>query len=77
VAISPRHYLSEDLASGRIVIPLPQIAQTGIGMYLICDPQKADTRPLRDFRDWIRTACAADQQHAYLAPAGRSLRREQ
>ena len=66
VAIAPIAYLSEDIASGRIVMPLGRVTHTGLGIYLICDPHKADTRPLKDFREWMR---AASQRTSLLCDA--------
>lgn len=60
IAIGSKAYLTQDIESGRVVVPLEQVAYTGVGMYLICDPRKAETRPCRDFRDWVRGACVAD-----------------
>jgi LysR family glycine cleavage system transcriptional activator len=59
IAISPSAYLTQDLQSGRVVVPLDQVAHTGVGMYLVCDPRKVETRPCRDFLEWMRTVCAA------------------
>jgi len=60
IAICPKAYLTQDVQSGRVVVPLEEVAHTGVGMYLVCDPRKADTSPCRDFRDWIRRASAPD-----------------
>lgn len=57
IAISPSAYLTQDLQSGRVVVPLDQVAHTGVGMYLVCDPRKVETRPCRDFLEWMRTVC--------------------
>lgn len=58
IAISPSAYLTQDIQSGRVVVPLEQVAHTGVGMYLVGDPRKVETRTCREFREWIRTVCA-------------------
>jgi LysR family glycine cleavage system transcriptional activator/LysR family transcriptional regulator of beta-lactamase len=59
VAIAQREYVADDLASGRLVAPLPLVATTNKGYYLVCDAGRADTYPLSVFRAWMRSACAA------------------
>lgn len=58
IAISPSSYLTQDIQDGRVVAPLKQVAHTGVGMYLVCDPRKLEIRPCREFREWMRTVCA-------------------
>lgn len=53
VAIAQRAYVRDDLASGRLVRPLDQEVPTEFGYYLLCDPAKADTQPLKLFREWL------------------------
>lgn len=53
VAIAQRAYVRDDLASGRLVQPLDQEVPTEFGYYLLCDPAKADTQPLKLFREWL------------------------
>jgi DNA-binding transcriptional LysR family regulator len=59
IAIVSTAYLAADLASGRIVVPLNLVAPTGIGMYLVCDPERAATPPFRKFAEWMRTTAAS------------------
>jgi LysR family glycine cleavage system transcriptional activator len=60
IAISPSAYLTQDIQSGRVVVPLDHVAPTGVGMYLVCDPSKVETSPCREFREWMRTVCTLD-----------------
>jgi DNA-binding transcriptional LysR family regulator len=53
VAIAQAAYVRDDLASGRLVQPLDQVVPTEFGYYLLCDPAKADTQPLKLFREWL------------------------
>ncbi len=53
VAIAQRAYVRDELASGRLVQPLDQEVPTEFGYYLLCDPAKADTQPLKLFREWL------------------------
>ncbi|KAI3605354.1 Transcriptional regulator, LysR family (plasmid) [Cupriavidus necator H850] len=55
VAIAQRAYISEDIRSGRLVIAVDHFARTERGYYLVCDPLRADTAPVRLFREWIRS----------------------
>jgi DNA-binding transcriptional LysR family regulator len=54
-AMAQRAYIDEDLRSGRLVIALDHVARTELGYYLVCDPLKAATPPVRLFREWIRS----------------------
>jgi DNA-binding transcriptional LysR family regulator len=53
VAIAQTAYVRDELASGRLVRPLEQEVRTEFGYYLLCDPSKADTQPLKLFREWL------------------------
>ncbi len=53
VAIAQTAYVRDDLASGRLVHPVAQEVRTECGYYLLCDPSKAHTQPLKLFRDWL------------------------
>lgn len=55
VAIAQRAYVEDDLRHGRLVIAVDHVAKTEMGYYLVCDPLKANTTPVRLFRDWIRS----------------------
>ena len=39
---------------GRLVVPVKHVARTPEGYYLVCDPTKADSYPVRTFREWLR-----------------------
>ncbi len=51
----PASYVEDDLRIGRLVIAVDHVAKTELGYYLVCDPMKATTVPVRLFRDWIRS----------------------
>lgn len=55
VAIAQRAYIEDDIRSGRLVIVTDHVARTESGYYLVCDPLKAQTAPVRLFREWIRS----------------------
>jgi DNA-binding transcriptional LysR family regulator len=55
VAIAQQEYVADDLASGRLVAPLPLVATTNKGYYLACELGRADTYPLSVFRAWMRS----------------------
>ncbi|NEX64675.1 LysR substrate-binding domain-containing protein [Noviherbaspirillum galbum] len=55
VAIAQRAYIEDDLRSGRLVIAVDHVARTELGYYLVCDPLKASSAPVKRFREWIRT----------------------
>lgn len=58
VAIAQTAYVKDELASGRLVYPLEQEVRTEFGYYLLCDPAKADTQPLKLFRKWLLSEAA-------------------
>ena len=55
VAITQLAYARDELASGRLVRPVDHVATTESGYYLVCDPTRAETQPLKSFREWMRT----------------------
>lgn len=55
VAIAQLAYARDELSSGRLVRPVDHVARTEFGYYLICDPLRAQTEPLKSFREWVRT----------------------
>ena len=55
IAIAQRVYVENDLCHGRLVIAVDHIAKTELGYYLVCDPLRAATPPVRLFREWIRS----------------------
>jgi LysR family glycine cleavage system transcriptional activator/LysR family transcriptional regulator of beta-lactamase len=55
VAITQLDYARDELASGRLVRPVDHVATTESGYYLVCDPVRAETQPLKSFREWMRT----------------------
>lgn len=55
IAMAQRAYVEDDLRIGRLVVAVDHVAKTELGYYLVCDPMKATTSPVRLFRDWIRS----------------------
>lgn len=55
IAMAQRAYVEDDLRIGRLVIAVDHVAKTELGYYLVCDPMKATTVPVRLFREWIRS----------------------
>jgi DNA-binding transcriptional LysR family regulator len=55
IAMAQRAYVEDDLRMGRLVVAVDHVAKTELGYYLVCDPMKATTTPVRLFRDWIRS----------------------
>lgn len=59
VALARRSLVEGDLASGRLVAPLPQAAPTIFSYYLVYLPEAAKRPSLVAFRDWICTEARA------------------
>lgn len=53
VAVTQRAYLTQEFASGRLVQPLPQVASSDEGYYLVWDPAKSHQAPYRKFAEWM------------------------
>jgi LysR family glycine cleavage system transcriptional activator len=54
VAMAQRTYVGDDLATGRLAVPVDHVATTESGYYLVCDPLKTDHYAIKAFREWIR-----------------------
>ncbi|MOA15184.1 DNA-binding transcriptional activator GcvA [compost metagenome] len=68
VAVVQRCLIEDDLASGRIVIAIPQAVQIERG-YFLCRPAvREPTKALLDFRHWLLEQAAASGS---TAPAAR------
>ena len=55
LAVVQHNYVQEELRSGRLVAPVDKFVRTELGYDLVCDLHKANTYPLREFREWVRT----------------------
>ncbi len=53
VVVTQRAYVSMEFASGRLVQPLPQVARSGDGYYLVCELAKARRPPYVQFSRWL------------------------
>lgn len=53
VAVSLRLIAADDIASGRLVQPLPTALRTGNGSYLVCPKATADIAKIAAFRSWL------------------------
>lgn len=63
VALIPPFLIREELASGRLVVPLPHICPSDKAYYLIIPERKAETAALTAFRDWLCAEAAAYREH--------------
>jgi LysR family glycine cleavage system transcriptional activator len=66
VAVARTSLAGDDLASGRLVRPLPQAAPTAFRYFLVCRPDVAQRRKIACFRDWL----IAETRSAAGAPSG-------
>lgn len=53
VAIGRTTFVEADIAQGRLVVPFAMSLPTDAGFYLVYPPDKANTRKLTAFRDWL------------------------
>jgi LysR family transcriptional regulator, glycine cleavage system transcriptional activator len=53
VALARTSLVADDLASGRLVRPLPQVAPSLFRYFLVCRPDIAEQRKIVCFRDWL------------------------
>ncbi|MEI2417667.1 LysR substrate-binding domain-containing protein [Orrella sp. JC864] len=56
VALTQRAYLAQELASGALVQPLPHVARSQDGYYLVSDPLRSAAAPFRTFAEWMAGA---------------------
>lgn len=71
VAVVQKCMVEADLASGRLVVPVPGTASTGRGYYL-CRRRALGAHPAADlFSDWLRAQAAASEP---ASPAARRAR---
>lgn len=54
VAMGQREYLSDDLASGRLVSPFGQVLRRPRGYHLVCPKERAGLAKVIAFRGWLR-----------------------
>ena len=53
VVVTQRAYVASEFASGLLVQPLPQVAGSDDGYYLVCETAKAHRRPYVQFSRWL------------------------
>ena len=53
VAVGPPQLFREDLASGRLYQPFPQIVDSGKAWWFVCPPASASRPKTRAFEDWL------------------------
>jgi LysR family transcriptional regulator, glycine cleavage system transcriptional activator len=71
VAVVQKCMVEADLASGRLVMPVPGTASTGRGYYL-CRRRALGAHPAADlFSDWVKAQAAASER---ASPAARRAR---
>jgi DNA-binding transcriptional LysR family regulator len=74
VAVGPPHLFREELASGRLFQPFPQIVDSGKAWWFVCPPASAGRPKTRAFEDWLMEELSASQARPVrppLAAAGR------
>ena len=53
IILARRSLIGDELASGRLVAPLPQGLSTGTGYFLVYPPERMSSAPIRAFRNWL------------------------
>lgn len=53
VILVRRSLIADEVASGRLVTPLPQSLATGTAYFLVYPPERMNSAPVRAFRDWL------------------------
>ncbi|WP_035691079.1 transcriptional regulator GcvA [Azospirillum halopraeferens] len=59
VAPGAEPYIADDLAAGRLVIPVPQAVPMGRSWYLVYRPSRRESPGFAGFRAWLRTIVQA------------------
>jgi DNA-binding transcriptional LysR family regulator len=62
VALGQLSFVEEDVARGRLVVPIGPVARTAGAYFLVCDPRRKDSYPVRDFREWTLGAAVAQRE---------------
>lgn len=60
IGITQQKYLSAGLAEGVIVCPFEPVLYRETGYYAVCPTGQAESPAVREFFDWLRTACEND-----------------
>lgn len=55
IALVPRALAEQDIAAGRLVMPVMDSAESDGAYYILCRRQQRDTSPIRQFRNWLLT----------------------
>lgn len=53
IGLAQRHYVIDDLAAGRLVIPFDVPLRNESGFYLVCPEEHVDQPQIAAFRDWL------------------------
>jgi DNA-binding transcriptional LysR family regulator len=61
IAMVQQAYIVDDLVAGRVVIPFPHVAKTGLGYFLACDAHRANSYPFVAFREWARAVSVRER----------------
>jgi LysR family glycine cleavage system transcriptional activator len=64
VALVPAFLIAEELASGKLVDPMPGDYESGEAYYLAASPDRLDYQPLMVFKEWITTQAMAAKRHS-------------
>ena len=74
VAVGPPQLFREELASGRLFQPFPQIVDSGKAWWFVCPPASVSRPKTRAFEEWLIEELSAPQSRSgrpALAATGR------
>ncbi|CAM3778885.1 transcriptional regulator GcvA [Castellaniella denitrificans] len=64
VGLSQRHYVLDDIAAGRLVIPFDVPLLHANGFYVVCLPDRMEVPKIAAFRQWIQDQLRQDEPEA-------------
>jgi DNA-binding transcriptional LysR family regulator len=64
VAVGPPQLFREELASGRLFQPFPQIVDSGKAWWFVCPPASVNRPKTRAFEEWLIEELSAPQTRA-------------
>jgi len=70
VAMGQREYLTDDLASGRLVAPFELALRRQMGFYLVCPNERADMAKIETFRAWLIGTMTQQETEQSASQAG-------
>ena len=75
VAVGPPQLFREELASGRLFQPFPQIVDSGKAWWFVCPPASANRPKTRAFEEWLIEELNAPQARSARTALVASARR--